>query len=179
MRSSVAIAALVLLAACASAPPAPSAQDSSRIDFHSVPTEYGKSIDYSRAPPAEWPTLEIVVYDVSLEEISKVCPLAPDRLRACAHAYFCERRCIIYLPELRGELRRRTLEYMRANDIALPPDELAARLNRLEKEVRGQIFDHEQAHCLGYDHPGSSLMRDAWERAKVSGCGPDMPSRSF
>lgn len=166
MRGTI-IATAVLLAGCASAP---TPEDTSRIGYNSVPTEYGENIDYGRAPPADWPTLDVVVYDVSLEEVSKVCPPAPDRFRACALLYFCERRCIVYLPELRAELRRRALELMRASDIALPPDEFAERLNRAEKQLRDYTLDHERAHCLGYDHPGSSAVRQAWARAKAAGC---------
>lgn len=28
------------------------------------------------------------------------------------------------------------------------------------------VKKHEHAHCRGYDHPGSTTMRDAWERYK-------------
>lgn len=29
-----------------------------------------------------------------------------------------------------------------------------------------RVIEHERAHCAGYDHPGSSAMRDAWARFK-------------
>lgn len=31
----------------------------------------------------------------------------------------------------------------------------------------GVDMDHERMHCRGYDHPGDSSFRDAWERYKA------------
>lgn len=30
------------------------------------------------------------------------------------------------------------------------------------------VIEHEKMHCLGYDHPGESTMRDWWEKWKRS-----------
>lgn len=29
------------------------------------------------------------------------------------------------------------------------------------------VLEHEKMHCLGYDHPGESTMRDAWAKWKA------------
>lgn len=29
-----------------------------------------------------------------------------------------------------------------------------------------EVLDHERKHCLGYDHPGESTMRDLWAMYK-------------
>lgn len=28
------------------------------------------------------------------------------------------------------------------------------------------ILEHEKLHCIGYDHPGESVMRDSWQKWK-------------
>jgi hypothetical protein len=140
------LAMLALVSACASAPP----EDASRID-------------YDRAPPADWPLLELVVHDVDQAAMAEACPAAHGRLAGklfsgCARLDFCARRCDVFLAYRPASIRRTTGEVLSA------------------EQLRAEALDHEQAHCLGYDHPGSTMVRDAWARAKAAGCGR---SRSF
>jgi hypothetical protein len=113
----------------------------------STPVEDSRRIDFERAPPRDWPDLEVVVYDVSREEMAQACArlyvaLPPNQvIPGCAVLDFCERRCTI-------------------------------RLLPMPEERRRTILDHEQAHCLGYDHPGSTRTREAWQQHKARSCAP-------
>lgn len=122
----LAIAALLLLAAaCASAPADPT------------------RIDYSSAPPADWPRLLISVHDVAPDVLSLNCPkaVAPGlQRRGCAAIRFCTARCSIFISE------------------------------KVPAHKRAEVLEHERAHCQGYDHHGSTSNREAWERAKARGC---------
>lgn len=102
------------------------------------------AIDFSRRP-ADWPELEIQVQTVTPATFAAMCAGAHRASGynqvGCAVAYFCQRRCTVWI-----------------SDVQL-----------LEHQLQ-LVVGHERAHCRGYDHPGSSTMRDGWERAKQLGC---------
>ncbi len=118
-----------------------------------APAPAGDELNVER-PPREWaewidfsrkPPVDWPALEVRVHDVSR------EQLgRSCpiaAHSYgcasldFCARSCTIFL------------------------------LNGMDAIRRGQVMDHERAHCQGYDHPGSSTMRDGWTSAKAIGCG--------
>jgi len=111
----------------------------------------GASIDYS-SRPSDWPELTIDVQTLPPATVEKMCEGAEVvpvgfRRAGCAMPYFCQRRCTIWLADY-----------------------------TLRKHTADLLLQHERAHCRGYDHPGSTRTRDAWERAKANGCGPGVLS---
>jgi hypothetical protein len=98
-------------------------------------------IDYGRPPPADWPELKVVVFDMSRAEVEKRCP--PKRpgwyTNGCAKVVWCAKTCEIYMSSMMTTGRN----YF-------------------------DVLEHERAHCRGYNHPGETSTSDRWERAKAT-----------
>jgi hypothetical protein len=96
------------------------------------------AIDYSVAPPADWPKLEERITKVNTDTIEKFCPGAgggvrPLRMNGCAATRFRVGICDIYLFD--------------------PTDQ-------------GSL-EHERAHCRGYGHVGDAdAPAKAWATYK-------------
>lgn len=90
-------------------------------------------IDTDRAPPIDFPQLNIVVHEVSHKEMLTVCEGTQTTL-ACAFTHFGTGTCDIWYSKY------------------APPTK--------------KVVIHEELHCKGYDHPGESRIRDAWEYYK-------------
>lgn len=94
-------------------------------------------IDYSRAPSADWPKLREIVYDVPAVKLREYCKGTPT-----------------VGPSLVACTGYNFLEGWCAIFL------VEAHPNR------AALLAHERAHCAGYDHPGETFTRDAWERHK-------------
>lgn len=113
----------------------------------SAPAGDRRRIDYSVPPPADWPALAIEVQHVPPDVMAASCPksasaIPAGRLWGCSVINLCARRCRVFISD------------------KVPSE-----------QKRNEVLEHEQAHCRGYDHYGSSAFREAWARAKANGCG--------
>lgn len=92
-------------------------------------------INEHRAPPADWPQLEVTVEHKGFVETQELCDWSVAQailigpVYGCARITFEDMRCRIYL-------------------------------------WLNNVLAHELLHCRGYDHYGSSDLRDYWETWK-------------
>lgn len=95
--------------------------------------------DYSRRPPADWPTLEQqVVVAKTPAELRQRCGVsneASGKYLACSQLFFAGGLCLIHVG----------------------------------LETAADVIEHERDHCRGYDHRGYRRGADAWERYKAKG----------
>jgi hypothetical protein len=94
-----------------------------------IPLQSLGGIDYTKTPPADWPSLTVREHYMTPAEVTKECMRRGAGLSlACADAQFNDNTCDIIFP----------------ND---PPR---------------WMYEHEHAHCKGYDHVGDSIMQNDW-----------------
>lgn len=100
------------------------------------------TVNYDRAPPADWPVLEVKLRRVSMMQVQQMCWGVPFlwQVFMCMEPDFDKMECNIYHYYTDAELAHKSAAW---------------------------IIEHELAHCNGYDHYGSTELRDAWEQWKI------------
>jgi hypothetical protein len=91
-----------------------------------------------QAPPPDWPKLSLVAKEVSHKEMRDMC-------NQWAHWAMSPSGCAVI------DFAARTCTQWRSKDFPLSASER----------------EHEDEHCRGKDHIGSTTLRDAWHRVKT------------
>lgn len=93
------------------------------------------AINIHKAPPHDWPKLEMTVTKLGFMELQSVCEASILMQRfACANINFDTMTCKVYYFS--------------------------------DDEYGKLALEHEEMHCLGYDHIGSSELAGWWHNWK-------------
>jgi len=92
-----------------------------------------------KAPPNDWPQLQVSIHKVGFWELQTICGggglmVLAFQYFGCAWIYFNDMTCKVYYA---------------ADD-----------------ESGQSVIEHELEHCRGMDHMGSSMLADGWEQWK-------------
>lgn len=91
-------------------------------------------IDYTKGPAPNWPDLKIEIQHGSQEAITRLC----EEHGGGKNSVACAVVSFVY----------------RTCTIYIPKQHV----------IYDRILVHEKAHCRGYDHYGSTVLRDAWKK---------------
>lgn len=99
------------------------------------------AINVHQKPPSDWPKLQVSIHKVGFWEMQKI----------CGGSY------------LSGVLT----QYMGCAWIYFDKGTCEVYYAADDKESAANVIEHEVMHCEGYDHIGSSTLKDGWEQWKA------------